>query len=76
LEPMKRTVVRYGVVEFGLYGSKPNFFLLICTKLLTSDLLKIVKAIGKEVSPAVPQGLLPAVGSTFCPAGTEGTDQR
>jgi len=73
---MKRTVVRYDVVEFGLYGSKPNFLLLICTKLFTSDLLKIVKAIGKEFDQAAPQVLLPAVGSTFCPAGTGGTEQR
>jgi hypothetical protein len=58
---MKRTVVRYGVVEFGSYGSKSIFLLLICTKLLTSDLLKIVKAIGKELDQAASNGLLLAV---------------
>lgn len=66
LKPMKRTVVRYEVVEFGSYGSKPNFLLLICTKLLTSDLLKMVKAIGRQHPkgcyrlwdpPSAPRGL-------------------
>jgi len=62
--PVKRTVVRYGVVEFWSYGSKPKFLLLICAKLLTSYLLKIAKAIGKVVDQAALQGLLPAVGFT------------
>jgi hypothetical protein len=72
---MKRTVVRYGVLVFGSYGSKPNL-LLISTKLLTSNLLNIAKAIGKELGQAASNGLLPAVRSTFCPAGTEGTERR
>jgi hypothetical protein len=65
----------YVVVEFGSYRSKPNVLLLICTKLLTVDILKIVKAIGQELDQAAPNGLLPAVRSTFCPTGTEGTNK-